>query len=98
MMSFSARGHLLFASAITISLGCLASASSPLQGVVVFMPDDMPFLWSESPTDPSKKGARTDWNDYVDLVPNMNRIRDEGVTFTQSYTTGEVACNPPPPL
>jgi len=93
MMSFSARGHLLFASAITISLGCLASASSTLQGVVVFMPDDMPFLWSESPTDPSKKGARTDWNDYVDLVPNMNRIRDEGVTFTQSYTTAP-KCTP----
>jgi len=42
------------------------------------MPDDMQFLWPESPNGPDAS---------ID-TPHLNSIRADGTTFTQSYTNG----------
>ena len=80
-----------------VAAAASARAEDAPQGVLLFMPDDMPFFWPESPPDPAaaggtstgkkKKKVYTDWRDYDALLPNMNRIRSEGVTFLQSYTS-----------
>eukprot|EP00041_Stephanoeca_diplocostata_P004520 m.46573 g.46573 ORF g.46573 m.46573 type:complete len:505 (+) comp15168_c0_seq1:146-1660(+) len=69
-------------------IGTCVYADDERPNVVLFMPDDMGFLWSESPDDPAG-GTEFD----PTYVPNMNRIRDEGVIFTSAYTAGP-KCSP----
>lgn len=64
-------------------IAAVVSADDLRPNVVLFMPDDMGFMWSESPANPT---GGTEFDPAC--VPNMNRIRDEGVTFTSAYTAG----------
>ena len=53
-------------------------AGNPIN-VLLFMPDDMQFLWDERPTNPGNQQQQ-----HTELVPHMNRIRAEGVVFTEA--------------
>jgi len=68
--------------ALTAVLYTVPSLARP--NIVLFMPDDMPFYWSEAPSQTNHPGT---------LTPNMDAIRAAGVTFTQAYTAG-VMCAP----
>ena len=61
-----------------------APPSTPGQrkNVLLFMPDDLHYLWDDGPASPSGRTFNSD------AVPNMNRIRSEGVVFTQAYVAG----------
>ena len=48
------------------------------------MPDDMQFYFDEAPNPPT--GARKTL--ASSLLPNMHRVRDEGVVFTQAHVAG----------
>ena len=54
-----------------------------VQNVVIFMPDDMLFLWDEAPL--QADGGNRFSNDHV---PNINSIGADGVTFTKAYVAG----------
>jgi hypothetical protein len=56
---------------------------SAVRNVVIFMPDDMLFMWDEAP--PQADGGNQLSNDHV---PNINSIGAEGVTFTKAYVAG----------
>lgn len=52
------------------------------KNIVLIMPDDLQFLWPEAP-------PRTDRRRFTSsLVPNINRIRDEGTVFEKAYVAG----------
>ena len=64
-----------------------ANPSSPptdRKNVVLFMPDDLHFLYDERPATPN---ANTNlWTS--ERVPNMNTVRAEGVVFLEAYVAG----------
>jgi hypothetical protein len=60
-----------------------SSAPTARQSILLFMPDDMPFMWPEAPANP---GTAVTYD--TTLVPSMNRIRSEGVTFTSASVAG----------
>ena len=59
-----------------------AAADGPAN-VLLFMPDDLPFVWPEAPPDPAAGRA---WESA--LTPHLNRVRDEGAVFTRAYVAG----------
>ena len=55
---------------------------SSRRNILLFMPDDMQFLWPEGP-------ARVDGRSFTgESVPNMNRVRAEGAYFESAYVAG----------
>ena len=68
------------------ALACLyffalsVSAASALPNVVVIIPDDMPCFWSECPA----LAASFNTQKYYS-TPAIDKIRDQGVTFTNAY-------------
>lgn len=60
-----------------------ASSTSTKPNVIFFMPDDMHFLWDERAEGPSAALAQ-----HTALVPNMNKVREEGVVFTEAIVSG----------
>eukprot|EP00035_Acanthoeca_spectabilis_P007245 m.134300 g.134300 ORF g.134300 m.134300 type:complete len:1419 (+) comp13861_c0_seq2:60-4316(+) len=53
--------------------------------VLLFMPDDMKFLWPEQPPNPVT-GLMDSYD--TSLVPNMNRVRTEGAVFMSASVAG----------
>ena len=51
-------------------------------GVLLFQADDLPFFFSEQPAAPPGLEPRTSG-----LMPNVERLREEGVVFTKAYAS-----------
>ena len=76
-------------SAAAVFVWGIASAEAKTPNVVLFMPDDIPFLWDEAPALPqaaSRSGLGTP-------TPWFDKIRDEGAVFQNAYTNGPM-CAP----
>lgn len=52
--------------------------------IVLFMPDDMEFVWPEAPTNQRIRNS---------VTPHMDGVRTNGIVFTNTYTAG-VQCAP----
>ena len=61
--------------------------------VVIFMPDDMKFLWDEAPAASVAAGETRSSNGGTLPTPHMDRVRDEGAVFTRAYTAAP-KCTP----
>ena len=61
--------------------------------VVIFMPDDMNFLWDEAPAASVAAGETRNSNGGTLPTPHMDRVRDEGAVFTRAYTAAP-KCTP----
>jgi len=66
----------------------VGAAAQRRPNVLLFMPDDMDFLWPEAPVSPNSPPA---WS--AEFVPHMNRIRTEGTIFAHASAAG-VMCAP----
>ena len=70
------------APSVVVLLGaafCIQVHAGRPNNVLLFMPDDMQFLWNERPASPEAQLEQ-----HTELVPHMNRIRTEGVVFTEA--------------
>ena len=86
------RSALCTAAAVLL-LGVSSFAQDTRPNVVIFMPDDMKFLWDEAPAAAVAAGETRSSNGGTLPTPNMDRIRDEGAVFTRAYTAAP-KCTP----
>lgn len=77
-----ADGECQRAPVTTTTATTTTTTTAAQMNIVVFMPDDMKFLWDEAPLAPDAGEAE------VVPTPHMNRIREEGAVFTKAYTAG----------
>ena len=58
---------------------CMLSVAAGTPNIMIFMPDDFEFKWSEAPEGTSELA--------VDIpTPNFDRVRDDGAVFERAYT------------
>ena len=79
----------LYIVAVCMLLGSVGADDRP--NVVIFMPDDLKFLWDEAPAAAAAAGETR--SDGTLPTPHMDRIRDEGAVFTRAYTAAP-KCTP----
>ena len=68
---------------------CVGSPSPPQvnntnsnsTNIIIFMPDDMDFIWDEAPPGYDVPGVHN-----IPETPFINSIRDDGITFKRAYT------------
>ena len=75
----------IFAGTTTPGATTASTDAGKKPNVVLFMPDDLPFYWPETPEDPAGVGS---YGTVLGLMPHLNKLRAEGTVFTQAYTTG----------
>ena len=82
---------------LAFAVGCALFGSACGQtkpNVVIFMPDDLPFVWPEAPDQATVVSRETRKLARSNVpTPNFDRIRSEGAVFERAYTAAP-ACAP----